>query len=216
MVANFEAIKSKEVIHSALQELSNSLKEQQGDIKENFEEDVRDINKLVNISNELISEFSSIQTSEEFAQFFRKNEPFIRIGMESITKRIKENYVDKLNKVKQTLDLAYKSQIEKRDDFTNDRIKDENDFLKGYIDNIIKLIKSTDIKTTRNYIDESKRFESYLERIKFIISDYNKIRSKNDFISFFENIKINEDDSDEIKKITKEWLDSSREKAKNW
>lgn len=211
MVNNIEAIKSKEVIHSALQSISNSLKEQQIDIKENFDGDIKDINKLVNISNELVSEFSTIQTSDEFAKFFKKNESFIKIGIESITKHAKKEYTEKLNKVKQTLDLAYTTQINKRDNVTNIRIEKENIFVKGLIDFYINNINSTIVVTTKDYILSKKKFINYLDRVNDVVSDYNNVRSKDDFIKFFENIKVNEDDSDEFKEMTKKWLERARE-----
>lgn len=211
MVNNIEAIKSKEVIHSALQSISNSLKEQQIDIKENFDGDIKDINKLVNISNELVSEFSTIQTSDEFAKFFKKNESFIKIGMESITKHAKKEYTEKLNKIKQTLDLAYTTQIDKRDQETNNKIKEENNDLYFLINSFIDDINSRVIITTKDYILSKKDFENYLDRINDIVSNYNNIRSKDDFIKFFENIKINEDDSDKFKEMIKNWLERARE-----
>lgn len=197
-----------------MQSISNSLKEQQIDIKESFDGDIKDINKLVNISNELVSEFSTIQTSNEFAKFFKKNESFIKIGMESITKHVKKEYTEKLNKVKQILDLAYTTQIDKRDQETNNKIKEENNDLYFLINSFIDDINSRVIITTKDYILSKKDFENYLDRINDIVSNYNNIRSKDDFIKFFENIKINEDDSDKFKEMIKKWLERAREIVK--
>lgn len=177
-------------------------------------ESIKNINNITAAMENAIIDFQNAKRGEKSEKdFILKYRDVINLGIQKLSERIKNKYISKLEEQKRVLDLAYETQIDKRDVSTNTIIENENFVLKArFIDSLINHIKTFNINNTKTFLEAETDFKERFEFIEELIKQYQNTRSKNDFKQFFENIKIDEHDSDNTKRYKKELLEKSREK----
>ncbi len=205
-------IESTNLIPRAINEISEMLEENRLSESKSGEK-VKNINNISFAMENAIRDFNDAKKgTESEINFIKKYKDVINLGIQKLSEKIKNKYIGKLEEQKRVLDLAYESQIDKRDDSINTRIERENTNLKDFITFFIEEINLKVIDSTKTFLGAEKDFEEQYSKIEEIIKEYQTARSKNDFKEFFENIKIDEKDSDAMKKYKKELLEKSREK----
>jgi len=204
-------IESTNLIPRAINEISEMLEENRLNESKSGEK-IKNINDISFAMENAIRDFNDAKKgTESEINFIKKYRDVINLGIQKLSEKIKNRYIGKLEEYKDVLDKAYESQIDKRDDSINTRIERENTNLKDFITFFIEEINLRTIDSTKTFLGAEKDFEEQYSKIEEIIKEYQTARSRNDFKEFFENIKIDEKDSDAMKKYKKELLEKSRE-----
>lgn len=131
-------IESTNLIPRAINEISEMLEENRLSESKSGEK-VKNINNISFAMENAIRDFNDAKKgTESEINFIKKYKDVINLGIQKLSEKIKNKYIGKLEEQKRVLDLAYESQIDKRDDSINTRIERENTNLKDFITFLLK------------------------------------------------------------------------------